>query len=82
MAIRPIDQSRAARIVLALLDGDIPRINRALIDAQEEDALHLLIAVVVNDLVAGMKQPAMSETQIRQLFEGVILGAQEADDEQ
>jgi hypothetical protein len=34
---RIVDEERLARVMLALLDDDIPRANRALVDAHDDD---------------------------------------------
>lgn len=60
--IRPVDESRAARIVLAYLDNEVDRVNPATADAK--DSIHLLIAAMVTHLVLAARAPSMSEQQL------------------
>lgn len=76
-APRPIDMERMARVMLALLDGDVLRANRALLDAQDEDAVHLLIATFADWLGRAMITPAVAADwhELRTVFEKAIIAA-------
>ena len=77
--IRPIDQARACRLVLGLLDDDPTRLNAALVEANTEGTVHLLIAALTNNLLSTMLQ-VVSEDGVRKTLERTILDAQVADD--
>lgn len=83
-APRPVDQERAARVMLALCDNDVDRANRAMHDANADDAVHLMIAALASWLATAMQQPAIPRDRIREVCESAILDAQavmgEADD--
>jgi len=76
--LRPIDYARAARIALGMIDGDLERSNRVLMDANDDDAVHLLLAALTQQLIIAMGQPAISDDGIRHVFERTILDAQMA----
>lgn len=73
--IRPIDQARAARIVLALLDDDPDMLNRALGEANADSAVHLLIGALARALGETLMQ-ATGEANTRAVLQRVILDAQ------
>lgn len=69
----PID-ARAARIVLALLDNDMDRVNTAIQESPDE--VHLLVASLGIHMVLVSRAPAMAEEQLRQMLNHIILTAQ------
>ena len=71
-----IDYARAARFCLSLIDKDIARARVVLDDAQADGAAHCLLAVLAELVVASMKQPPKTDTEIRQVFEGIVAAEQ------
>ncbi|MGP4056636.1 hypothetical protein ACTWP6_17730 [Mycobacterium sp. 4D054] len=80
--LRAIDQQRAARVALAFEDGDVVRANRVLVDANEDDSVHMLVAALVSQLLIALAAPELTDAQIRDLLERTILDAQMAGDDE
>ncbi|WP_280215928.1 hypothetical protein [Nocardia cyriacigeorgica] len=78
--IRPIDQARAARVVLGLLDNDRAMFNRALAEANETETGHLLLGALARGLGEILVQTAGADNA-RATLQRVILDAQALGDE-
>ncbi|MFE7719585.1 hypothetical protein ACFU44_11135 [Nocardia rhizosphaerihabitans] len=73
--IRPIDQARAARVVLGLLDDNRDMLNAALAEANRDNAVHLTIGALARGLGELLVQTA-GEDNARATLQRVILDAQ------
>lgn len=77
MNIRPTDDARAARVVLALLDNEMDTLNRALDEANRECGIVLLIAALAK--LAGQSMlTLMPEESARSVLQRTILDVQAA----
>ncbi|MCP9621767.1 hypothetical protein FOH10_30410 [Nocardia otitidiscaviarum] len=77
-AIRPIDQARAARVLLGVLDDDIDMVNRALREANDEQAVHLMIASLART-ATELTICIMGEDNARAVAQRSVLDAQLAE---
>ncbi len=69
---RAIDHARTARIVLAMISHDIPKVNAVLAETQADQTVHLLIATLTQHVIAAMKMPAKTDAEIIAALEGVV----------
>ncbi|MGB3369892.1 MAG: hypothetical protein WBD41_27865 [Rhodococcus sp. (in: high G+C Gram-positive bacteria)] len=75
--IRPIDDARAARVVLGLFDNDMDVLNRALDEANRECGIVLLIAALAK-MAGQTMMTMMSEEDARSVLQRSILDVQAA----
>ncbi|MBL1073439.1 hypothetical protein JK358_03435 [Nocardia sp. 2] len=73
--IRPIDQARAARVLLGVLDDDLEMVNRSLREANDEQAVHLMIASLARTATELIIR-TMGEDNARAVAQRTILDAQ------
>ena len=75
--LRDIDRARVARLGLAVDDGDLDRSNQVLLEANAENAVHLLILAMTQHLLVAMTAPQLTVEQVRAVFQRTILDYQQ-----
>lgn len=78
--IRPIDQSRACRIALGVLDGNDAEIVKAVHEAEEEGTLVAVLASATRSWV-GISERLAGPTQTRDALQSAIFEADLSSDD-
>lgn len=72
--IRPIDQFRTARIALAMIDGDLERVETVIDEVQDDGTAHLVVVTLLQWLINAMQTDALPDMDsVRKTFERTIL---------
>ncbi|ATD69186.1 MULTISPECIES: hypothetical protein [Gordonia] len=80
-ALTPADEALTARLLLAFLDNDQPRANRALAEATTAGRLTQVIAVLCRDLfTVTLSVAGATEDTVRAALQRAVLDADTASD--